>query len=143
MLFCNLMLATTALCAETWIATETWIANAIHASIWMPKVGKVKTTPDPCSICSARQGGWYQSVNPIERTRRSSCLRRLGMGWVDGLHSTNMFDSWLRRTIYGEWARVLSLLVGVILCGMGVLLLHLGSGSLDRDDVCGSKKRPN
>lgn len=49
-------------------------------------------------------GGWYQSVNPIE------------------------------RTIYGEWARVLSLLVGVILCGMGVLLLHTLYHSSERID---------
>ncbi|CAL1138244.1 unnamed protein product [Cladocopium goreaui] len=49
-------------------------------------------------------GGWYQSVNPIE------------------------------RTIYGEWARVLSLLVGVILCGMGVLLLHALYHSSERID---------
>ena len=30
------------------------------------------------------------------------------------------------RTVYGEWARVLSLLVGLIFCAMGVLLMHFG-----------------
>ena len=30
------------------------------------------------------------------------------------------------RTIYGEWARVLSFFLGLLLCGMGVLLLQPG-----------------
>jgi len=56
--------------------------------------------------------------------------------FFDPFNTTGWYQQWnpIERTIYGEWARVLSFFLGLILCGMGVLLLRTLYHSAERID---------
>eukprot|EP00434_Breviolum_minutum_P017686 symbB.v1.2.015611.t1/scaffold1172.1/size134038/8 len=56
--------------------------------------------------------------------------------FFDPFNTTGWYQQWnpIERTIYGEWARVLSFFLGLILLGMGVLLLRTLYHSAERID---------